>query len=205
MTFPKPVIVSYLAPALHSPKSIKKMTRPLGQVLKTTVPSSSFLAMTCHFRIAHSRRRCTSLAIQANWQKVVTTKKLIIVWVQYSLCTVFKKFGSTAINCPRSLQILCCQKLLFCTLQRIHSSVALLPDYLVKKSCNSGEDWIAVCKPVFSTLQENRIDCKILVAQIDCKNHHQKIATKLDSEHLNCNNCKLHSRIQLHWKSLYRK
>jgi hypothetical protein len=45
------------------------------------------------------------------------------------------------------------RKLLFCTLQRIHSSVALLPDYFVKKSCNSGEDWIAVCKPIFS-------DCK---------------------------------------------
>ncbi len=49
-------------------------------------------------------------------------------------CTVFNKFGSTAIKCPRSLQILYCQKKLFCTLQRIHSSFALLPDYLVKKS-----------------------------------------------------------------------
>jgi hypothetical protein len=49
-------------------------------------------------------------------------------------CTVFNKFGSTAITCPWSLQILYCQKKLFCTLQRIHSSVALLPDYLVKKS-----------------------------------------------------------------------
>ncbi len=51
-----------------------------------------------------------------------------------TICTVFNKFESTAINCPRSLQILYCQKKLFCTLQRIHSSVALLPDYLVKKS-----------------------------------------------------------------------
>jgi hypothetical protein len=40
-------------------------------------------------------------------------------------CVVFNKFGSTAINCPRSLQILYCQKMLFCTLQRIYSSVAI--------------------------------------------------------------------------------
>ncbi len=112
----------------------------------------------------------------------------------------FHLFGSTAINCPLSLQNLYCQKMLFCTLQRIHSSVADLPDCLVKKSCNSGEDWIAVCKPVFSTLQENRIDCKILIAQLNCKYHHQKIATILGSAHLHCNNYKLHSRIQLHWK-----
>jgi hypothetical protein len=49
-------------------------------------------------------------------------------------CTVFNKFGSTAINCPRSLQILYCQKTLFCTLQRIYSSVAIFSDYLIKKS-----------------------------------------------------------------------
>jgi hypothetical protein len=65
-------------------------------------------------------------------------------------CTVFNKFGFTAINCPRSLQFLYCQRMLSCTLQRIYSSVASLSGSQSRKACNSGGDCVAACKPVIS-------------------------------------------------------
>ncbi len=81
-------------------------------------------------------------------------------------CSVFNKFGSTAINCPRSLQILHCQRMLFCTLQRICSSVAIFSDYLIKKSlqfwrglsCNMQTSNFRLCKRICC-------DCKTLIAQ----------------------------------------
>jgi hypothetical protein len=122
------------------------------------------------------------------------------------LCTVFNKFRSTAINCPRSLPILYCQKKLFCTLQRIYSSVAILPDYLVRKSlqfrrglfCSVQASGFQLCKKICC-------DCKTLIAQFKLQNYHQKTATILGSAQFYSNNYNVHSRIQLHWKSLYRK
>ncbi len=79
----------------------------------------------------------------------------------------FNKFGSTAINCPRSLQILQCQKMLSCTLQRIYSSVAIPSSSLIKKSlqfwrglgCNMQTSNFRLCKRICC-------DCKTLIAQL---------------------------------------
>jgi hypothetical protein len=77
-------------------------------------------------------------------------------------------FGFTAINCPRSLQIPHCQRMLFCTLQRIYSSVAIFSDYLIKKSlqfwrglgCNMQTSNFRLCKRICC-------DCKTLIAHFE--------------------------------------
>jgi hypothetical protein len=68
----------------------------------------------------------------------------------HNTCTVFNKFGSTAINCSRSLQILYCQWMLFCTLQRICSSVATFSDCFNQESLQFWRGLVAACKPVIS-------------------------------------------------------
>jgi hypothetical protein len=98
-------------------------------------------------------------------------------------CTVFNKSGSTAINCPRSLQILYCQKMLFCTLQRIYSSVAIFSDYLIKKSlqfwrglgCSMQTNNFQLCKSICG-------DCKILIAKFKLQDSPQKTAAVLGSD-----------------------
>ncbi len=85
------------------------------------------------------------------------------------------KFGSTAINCPRSLQILHCQRMLFCTLQRIYSSVATLSSSFFKKSL---QFWRGLCCSMqtsnFRLCKRICCDCKTLIAQFkkseDCCN-----------------------------------
>jgi hypothetical protein len=60
-------------------------------------------------------------------------------------------FGSTAINCPRSLQILYCQKIAVFALCK--ESTPVLQYFQIiqsRKACNSGGDWVAACKPVVS-------------------------------------------------------
>ncbi len=77
-------------------------------------------------------------------------------------------FGFTAINCPRSLQILHCQKMLSYTLQRIYSSVAILSSSSIKKSlqfwrglsCNMQTSNFRLCKRICC-------DCKTLIAQFE--------------------------------------
>jgi hypothetical protein len=96
--------------------------------------------------------------------------------------------------------------MLFCTLQRIYSSVAIFSDYLIKKSlqfwrglgCRMQTSNFRLCKKICC-------DCKTLIAQFKLQNYHQKTATILGSAQLFSNNYKVHSRIQLHWKSLCRK
>ncbi len=107
----------------------------------------------------------------------------IIVKMPGSPCTVFSKFGSTAINCPRSLQILYCQRMLFCTLQRIYSSVAIFSDYLIKKSlqfwrglgCSMQTSNFRLCKKICC-------DCKTLITQFKLQNYFQKTAAVLGSD-----------------------
>jgi hypothetical protein len=137
--------------------------------------------------------------------KTVCWSGLVHVSISWQ-CTVFNKFGSTAINCPRSLQILYCQRMLFCSLQRIYSSVAIFSDYLIRKSlqfwrglgCSMQTSNFRLCKKICC-------DCKTLIAQFKLQNYHQKTATILGSAQLFSNNYKVHSRIQLHWKSLCRR
>ena len=100
-----------------------------------------------------------------------------------SPCTVFNKFGSTAINCPRSLQIFYCQRMLFCTLQRIYSSVAFFSDYLIKKSlqfwrglgCSMQASNFRLCKKIC-------YNCQILIAQSELQDNQQKTALVLGSD-----------------------
>jgi hypothetical protein len=86
------------------------------------------------------------------------------------------RFEFTAINCPRSLQILHCQRMLSCTLQKIYSSVAIPSSSLIKKSlqfwrglsCNMQTSNFRLCKRICC-------DCKTLIAQFkknseDCCN-----------------------------------
>jgi hypothetical protein len=133
----------------------------------------------------------------------------VFCWVRIlpgSPCTVFNKFGFTAINCPRSLQILHCQRMLFCTLQRIYSSVAIFSDYLIKKSlqfwrglsCSMQTSNFRLCKRICC-------DCKTLIAQFKLLDYFQKTAVVLGSDNYSAITTKFTSVIQLYWKSLYRR
>jgi hypothetical protein len=66
-------------------------------------------------------------------------------------CTVFNKFGFTAINCPRSLQIFPLSKM--AVLHFAKESIPVWQSFQTvqsRKACNSGEDCVAACKPTIS-------------------------------------------------------
>ncbi len=98
-----------------------------------------------------------------------------------TFCVLFSiRFEFTAINCPRSLQILHYQRMLSCTLQRIYSSVAIPSSSSIKKSlqfwrglsCSMQTSNFRLCKRICS-------GCKTPIAQFK-KN--QKTAAILGSD-----------------------
>jgi hypothetical protein len=171
---------------------------------KVYLVSSSRCWVTIGNSLADLKREYFYLVLMAHWWAVLPSGFLLPPSLEK--CTVFNEFGTTAINCPRSLQILYCQKKLFCTLQRIYSTVAILPDYLVKKSLQIKRGlFCSVQTNVFPLCKKICCDCKTLIAQSILQNHQQKTATILGSAQLFSNNYNVHSRIQLHWKSLCRR
>jgi hypothetical protein len=73
-----------------------------------------------------------------------------------------------------------------------------------RKACNSGGDWVAVCKPVISDFaRKSAAIARLSIAQFNLQNYHQKTAIVLGSAHPLSNKYKVH--FQLHWKSLCRR